>query len=120
MDANIYVTDGHINQASIDELNRHTDKCCFFIVKRLGYVPLPPEAVVVMIELLKNLEYNATYDLIKMALLSLISKLKKIPRTTTRIMVAVDDKTSEIIIPFEISDEQKEKLVDAAIEKFLK
>jgi len=120
MDAKIYVTGDHINQASIDELNRYTDKCCFLIVKRLGYAPLPPEVVLVMIELLRNLEYSATYDLIKMALLSLISKLKKIPRTTTRIKVVVDDKMSEIIIPFEISDEQKEKLVDAAIEKFRK
>lgn len=120
MDAKIYVTGGRINQESIDELNRQTDKYCFSITKRLGYGPLPPEVVLVIIELLKNLEYSATYDLIKMALLSLIYKINKIPKTTTRIMVLVDNKKSEIIIPFETTDEQKEKLVDAAIEKFLK
>lgn len=120
MDANIYVTGGCINQVIIDELNRQTDKYCFSITRRLGYAPLPPEVVLVIIELLKNIEYSAAYDLIKMAMLSLISKLKKTQRTATRIVVLVDGKKSEIIIPFEISDEQKEKLVEAAIEKFLK
>lgn len=68
------------------------------------------------------MEYNAIYDLLKMALLETISKIyskekhKFIPKTTS-IIVIVNEKRTEVNLPFDLNEEQKNKVVDAAINK---
>ena len=47
-----------------------------------------------------------------------LSKIAVKPQKKTRVVVINDGKKSEIQLPFEATEEQKDKLVDAAIEKW--
>ncbi len=88
-------------------------------MKSLGFVQLPPESIQIIFELTKNLAISALYDTIKLVILSIISKFRVGEKKTVRICIINNNKTSEIILPFEVTEEQKEQLVKAAIEKLL-
>lgn len=120
MKAKILVSSTLITQKEISELNNQIEECEFAILRSLGYSPISPEVVMVIIELLQNMGYNATYDLLKISISSIISKLHLNKRHETRIVVLVDGIKSEIRLNLDISEEQKDKLIDATIERFLK
>lgn len=78
-----------------------------------------PEILIIAFELMKNLAYSASYDLMKHTILSVLNQIMMSRRTKTIITVINDGKKSQIELPFEPTEAQKEKLVDAAIQKLL-
>lgn len=109
-------------QNIFDELNNESNICKYEILKHTN-LSISEDMLIIIFEILKNLEYNAIYDLLKMALLEIISKIyalkkhKFMSQTTTSIIVIVNEKRTEVNLPFELSEEQKNKVVDAAINK---
>lgn len=77
------------------------------------------EVLIIAFELLKNLAYSASYDLIKHTIFSVLNKLKQNNGKKTIITIINNGKKSQINLPFEPTEEQKDKLVDAAIQKLL-
>lgn len=77
------------------------------------------EVLIIAFELMKNLAYSASYDLMKHTILSVINNIIQNKKIMTTIIVINDGQKSEIKLPFEPTEEQKDKLVDAAIQKFL-
>ncbi len=73
----------------------------------------------VFIELVRNLSYNATYDILKYILNSIIIKINNLKSEKIQIEVICNKNKSSITVNFPLSDEQKDKLVDAAIKKLI-
>lgn len=108
-------------QNIFDELNIESNICKYEILKHIN-LSISEDMLIIIFEILKNLEYNAIYDLLKMALLEIISKIYTLKKhksmsKTTSIIVIVNEKRTEVNLPFELSEEQKNKVVDAAINK---
>lgn len=101
----------------IDALNAESSDCLYSLTNHKGFA-ISPEVVMIVVELLQNVGYNATYDLIKTAIQLIISKLPRNSKKETRVVVIKDNQRSEIRLSFETTEEQKDKLVDAAIEKW--
>lgn len=78
-----------------------------------------PEVIIIAFELVKSLAFSASYDLMKHTLLSVLNQAKQNKSKKTTISIINDGKKSQIILPFEPTEEQKDKLVDAAIKKLL-
>lgn len=108
-------------QNVINELNGESKICKYEFLKQTN-LSMPADMLIIIFEILKNLGGNATYDLLKMALLEIISKICSIRKQNsisqmTSIIVIVNEKRTEVNISFELNEEQKNKVVDAAIKK---
>lgn len=108
-------------QNIFDELNSESNICKYEILRHTN-LTISEDMLIIIFEILKNLEYNAIYDLLKVALLEIISKIytlkkRKSMSKTTLIRVIVNEKRTEVNLPFELNEEQKNKVVEAAINK---
>lgn len=107
---------------TFDELNELSKDCQFRIIKQKG-LSIPPEIITIIYEFAQNISYNVAYDLLKLSLDSIISKLKANINSThnneTKIVVINGNKKGEYILPFKLTKEQKNKIVDAIAEKIL-
>lgn len=108
-------------QNVIDELNDESKTCQYEFLKQTN-LSMSAEMLIIIFEILRDLGVNATYDLLKMALLEIITKIYAIRKQksiskTTSIVVIVNDKRAEVNVSFELNDEQKNQVVDAAIRK---
>lgn len=104
----------------IDDLNEMTNDCTYEYIGIKGFSVTPGE-ILIIYELVRNLSYNAIYDFLKLSLSAIISKIKSKNRAEkdTQITVIIGSEKSIMNIPFELTDVQKDKIVDAAITKFL-
>ena len=73
----------------------------------------------VFIELVRNLSYNASYDILKYIFNCIIVKISHLKKEKIHIEVICNKSKSSITINFPLSDEQKDKLIDAAIKKLI-
>lgn len=81
---------------------------------------MPPEIVLIMIELGKSTGYSAVYDMLKYILLKVLQLLpKKKPQENVKIEVVCKQDKFSISYNTQLTEEQKEKLIDAAIQKFV-
>lgn len=117
MNLKITIISNSITEKDINELNNQNSDCQYTKTAHKGFA-LSPEIVMIVIELLKNIEYNAAYDIIKTSIISIIPKIPINPKKETRVIVIKGEQKSEIRLPFEVTEEQKNKLVDAAIEQW--
>ncbi len=117
MNLKITIMGDCITDDDIIKLNEISSDCYYSKILHRG-LALPPEIVMIVIELLQNIGYSAAYDLIKVSVLSIVSKISNSLKKEIRVIVINGDKRSEIILPFDVTEEQKNKLVDAAIEKW--
>lgn len=117
MNLKITIISNSITEKDINELNNQNSDCQYTKTAHKGFA-LTPEIVMIVIELLKNIGYNAAYDIIKTSIISIISKITINPKKETRVIVIKGEQKSEIRLPFEVTEEQKNKLVDAAIEQW--
>lgn len=80
----------------------------------------PPEVILVLIEIGRNIGYNAVYDAVKYALGKLVAVFAgKKRKAETKMEIACGDKRYSVSFNFELTEEQKDKLVDAAAKKLL-
>lgn len=76
------------------------------------------EIVTVIIQLMQNIGYNAAYDMIKFSLIAIIKKVTSFKKKRTTIEITCNGKTESISVDFELSENQKNKLIDAVVMKF--
>lgn len=117
MDLEVTLIGNSITEEIVNELNNQNAKCRYNKVAHKGFA-LSPETIIIIVGLLQNIGYSAAYDLIKTSILLIISKLPLPSKKETEIIVINGKTKSKILLPFELTDEQKDKLVDAAIQKW--
>lgn len=82
----------------------------------------PPEVILILIDLSQNMAYSAAYDTVKYALGKLVSMFtgkRGKEKTQTKMEIACGDKRYSLSFDFELTEKQKNKLVDAAAKKLL-
>ena len=72
-----------------------------------------------MIQLLQGIGVSAAYDVLKKSLTMLINKIVKNKKRKTIVEISCNGKTESLTLDFELNDEQRDKLVDATILKFM-
>lgn len=83
---------------------------------------LPPEAILILVEFGKSIGYSAAYDILKYALGKFITVLiqqKKKKTVQTKMEIVCGDTMYSLCFNFELTKDQKDKLVDAAARKLL-
>lgn len=122
MNCKIGIMCDYFDSETIDELNELSNDCQFRIIKQKG-LSIPPEVITIIFEFVKNIGYSASYDMIKLSLDSIISKISANINSTdnkeSKIVVINGDKKAEYTLPFKLTKKQKDKIVDAVAEKIL-
>lgn len=76
------------------------------------------EIVTVIIQLIQNIGYSAAYDVIKFSLVAITNKVISVKKKRTTIEITCNGKTEAISVDFELTENQKDKLIDAVVMKF--
>lgn len=113
----VLLSTSYLTMEEVQQMNMEKDEIEFSLVQTDNFLPSP--VVLILVKLGESLALSAAYDVLKDILNKVLEKLslKKIPKSSTIEMVCGDKKIS-ISANFPISEQQKEKLIDAAIEKF--
>lgn len=82
---------------------------------------LPPEVVLIFIELFQNMGYNAAYDTVKYVLRKIITLVgnKKADKTEFQFEISCNGKKFSLRGNTPLTEQQKDKLVNAAAEVLL-
>lgn len=80
---------------------------------------LPPDVVLVLIELAKSISFSMANDIIKYILMKLLSLFQQEAHKKTTIAVSCNNQNYSISCNFPLTDEQKDILVNAAAQKLL-
>lgn len=103
---------------TIEDLNKLSNDCQFRIINQKG-LSIPPDVITIIFELLKNIGYSTAYDMLKLSLNAIVSKIGFANTTETRIISVLGDKKAEFVVPFKLTKKQKDKIIDAVAEKLL-
>lgn len=114
----ILYPNGLFENSALKELVDLNDNVEMVFLPQLNF-SASPGALIIVLEFVKTLTFDASYDLMKHIILSLMNKVKLLHKGNTIITVVKDGQKSQINLSFEPTEEQKEKLVDAAIQKLL-
>ncbi|MEW4411393.1 hypothetical protein [Clostridium sp. AN503] len=74
--------------------------------------------VMVMVQAIQNIGYSALYDMLKYCLSIVVNKATNIRKKETTIELTCNGQTESLTINFELTDSQKDKLIDAVVKKF--
>lgn len=110
--------DGFFDESTMRELVAENSNVNFTFVPQKNFVSADV-IITIAFELMKSLAYSGCYDLMKHVLLSVWEKAKHLKKEHVAVTIVKDGKTSKIDFPFELSEEQKDRVVDAAIRKLL-
>lgn len=82
---------------------------------------LPPEFVLILIELVQNMGYNAAYDILKYVLIKIISLVghKKKDNAELQFEISCNGKKFSLRGGTSLTEQQMNKLVDAAVDVLL-
>jgi|GEM_PF-3455612 len=121
MKSNVVLNGFEFSQLDIENLTTEFDKRGIIVIsyEETNFLPYFQSIGVVAIHLAQNMSLNAAYDTAKYILTSIISKCRIPKDRKTVISVKMNDNTSEIALNFDLTEEQKDKLIDAAIHKML-
>lgn len=125
MQCKLIVDSSFLTENDILLLNKEEKEIQFSQTKTHNF--LPPEVILVLIELSRNITYSAAYDAVKYALNKLISILSekksnetpKIEAPKTKIEIVCGDQKYSASFSFELTENQKNQLVDVATKKLL-
>lgn len=121
MKSTVFIDAPMLASQDIDILNdvKYEEMVEFSLIRSKNF--LPSELILVLIDLGKNMSYSAAYDILKYILLKLtLIFSKKNIQKTTKIEIVCNKEKYSFSANFPLSKEQKEKFIDAAIEKLLK
>ncbi len=74
--------------------------------------------IIVAIQLLQSISFDVAYDILKYILNKIFAKLPH-NKSSYTIQITCNKKVFVVYVDFEMTEEQKDKLVNAAIQKFL-
>ncbi|MFR1841315.1 MAG: hypothetical protein ACLUV3_06385 [Oscillospiraceae bacterium] len=120
MKTNIFIDACELLPDDIEYLNSNADEkdVTFSLIntKKL----LSPEFIIILIELAKNIGYSAAYDMLKFSLSKIIGIFsKKNPKGTKKFEIVCNQNKYSLTCDFPLTQEQQDKLIDAAIKKFI-
>lgn len=115
MDCSIIMECSMLTNQDLKELNE-SSTTEYQIVTSNNF--LPPETIYILVELGKSLIFSAAYDLLKYEL-SKILKIASGKKNITNLTVSCDGRTCNISCNFELSEDQKEKIIDNAIKNLM-
>lgn len=121
MKSTVFIDAPMLASQDIDILNdvKYEEMVEFSLIRSKNF--LPSELIFVLIDLGKNMSYSAAYDILKYILLKLtLIFSKKNIQKTTKIEIVCNKEKYSFSANFPLSKEQKDKFIDAAIEKLLK
>jgi hypothetical protein len=75
--------------------------------------------ILITIQAMQAIGYNALYDMIKYSVLKLLRMSKSNSKKGTFISIRKEGEVSDLFFSFDLTEDQREKLVDAAITKLL-
>ena len=121
---NVTINGGFLTCTDILELNAlgENRSVCFDIIEVNNF--LPPEVGFILIEISKEIApsilVNTLYDMLKFTLHSILGKLSnKKHNNTVQFEIICNNNKFSLNCNFPLTDEQKDKLVDAATQKLL-
>lgn len=122
MNTKITINGGVFDPIDIEEMNSLCKKhaISFNLLEIRNF--LPPEVILILIEVGNEVGYglatNALYDVLKLTLRCIIEKLSsKRPEQKTEIEIVCNDKRHSFSCNFQLTEEQKNKLIDALAQK---
>lgn len=78
-----------------------------------------PEIVMIVVQAIQSIGYSALYDILKYCLSVVVNKAAAISgKKETTIEITCNGQTESLTINFELTELQKDKLIDAVVEKF--
>ena len=119
MKCSVFINSDLIDQDDICIFNVHDDEIHFCSAETSGF--LPSEVVLILIELARNLGYDAAYDAVKHVISKIILLVvkKKPDECPTRFEVACNDQKFTVKADRSLTDQQMEQLVDASARMLL-
>lgn len=120
----IYIRTNQLKNDEINEINQELQvlDAELFGKKEMvkGFIPLDPYLVIIF-ELLQNMSYAAIYDYIKFVVMTILDKTNAAKKSAMwKITLRLDDKIVSMETNLNLTEKQKEKLIDGAIQKLLK
>ena len=108
-----------INKEDMLILNDQSENISYNFVKSSGF--LSPEVILVLVDLVNNIGYNAAYDILKSTILKIVMliKRKKDSHTNLQFEISCNGSVFSLRGNKELSDQQMDKLVDAAVNVLL-
>ena len=104
-----------INEEDLMVLNDQGEDISYNLVKSSGF--LSSEVILVLVNLVENIGYNAAYDLLKSAILkiTMLIKRKKEFHTDFQFEISCNGSVFSLKGNKELTEQQMDKLVDAAV-----
>lgn len=119
MKCSVLIDSSVIGKEDIDFLNNQNTDIHYSSTESNNF--LPSEVILVLIDLARNIGYNATYDILKYALLKvvLLLKNKKADHAKLQFEISCNGKTFSVKGDTALTEQQMDKLVDAATEALI-
>ncbi len=110
MKCSVFINSDLIDQDDICAFNAYDDEIHFCLAETSGF--LPPEVVLILIELARNLGYDAAYDAVKYVISRIILLVvkKKPDECPTRFEVACNDQKFTVKADRSLIDQQMDQL----------
>lgn len=110
MKCSVFINSNLTDQGDICAFNAHDDEIHFCSTETSGF--LPPEVVLILIELARNLGYDAAYDTVKYVISRIILLVvkKKPDECPTRFEVACNDQKFTVKADHLLTDQQMDQL----------
>ena len=114
MKCSAFINSDLIDQDDICAFNAHDDEIRFYSTETSGF--LSSEVVLILIELARNLGYDAVYDVVKYVISRIILLVvkKKPDECPTRFEVACNVQKFTVKADRSLTDQQMDQLVDAS------
>lgn len=114
MKCSAFINSDLIDQDDICAFNAYDDEIHFCSAEISGFLPL--EVMLILIELARNLGYDAAYDAVKYVISRIILLVvkKKPDECPTRFEVACNDQKFTVKVDRSLTDQQMDQLVDAS------
>ena len=76
---------------------------------------------ILIIQFAQSISFSAAYDMLKYILLVVMTKMSNLKTNAnqTYISIELNNKTSKVAFSFDLTDEQKDKLIDVVAQKLL-
>lgn len=115
----VTIDSGLINKEDIVTLNAQSKDIQYDFIQGNSF--LPSEVILILIDLVQNIGYNAAYDTLKYILLKVVSLLvnKRGSNANLQFEISCNNKRFSLKGKNTLTEQQMDKLVDAAVKALL-
>lgn len=115
----VFMDSSLIGNEDVCILNDESSEIKYSATKSADF--LPPEIVLILIELFQNMGYNAAYDTVKYVLRKIVTLVgrKKVDKAELQFEISCNGKKFSLSGNTPLTEQQKDRLVNAAVEALL-